>query len=202
MKAVRRKATALLLAAAFLFGAAPAGALAAEAPETPFFDSDLSTDPVTYYQGTYYAIPLSVSASVGDGGKITYQWYGAKDSGDVAGDPDNAISGATSDSYTPPVKDSGTTYYQAVATNTLGGRTETAESAVAEVIVLPKPKVTVEIEAADGTAIPEGGYSYMAGRGRLYRQRRQLHYRRQVDLYLVYDRSEGVSGECPGFSVG
>ncbi len=162
MKAVKRKALALLLAVTFLFGAPPAGALAedAQTPETPVFDSDLSTEPVTYYKGTYHVTPLSVSASVEDGGKLTYQWYSGKDPGNVA---TKIGSGATSDSYTPPVKDSGTTYYQVTVTNTLDEQTAEVKSAVAEVVVLPAPTVTAEIEAADGTTIPADGYSYRAG---------------------------------------
>ena len=100
VKAVRRKALALVLAAALLFGAAPVQALAAEtepdlgspvsgpsaedtqAPDTPVIDTDLSTAPVIYYQGMEYGKivkkivkPLSVSVSAGDGGQLSYQWY-------------------------------------------------------------------------------------------------------------------------------
>ena len=179
VKAVRRKALALVLAAALLFGAAPVQALAAEtepdlgspvsgppaedtqAPDTPVIETDLSTDPVIYYQGMGYGSivkPLSVSASAGDGGQLSYQWY----SGESPDSVDKKLQYGTHEEYCPDVSEAGTTYYKVVVTNTLGEKTETAESAAAEIIVVPQPDSEEEkaLEAESGKDVPADGYSY------------------------------------------
>ncbi|HBG56277.1 MAG TPA: hypothetical protein DDW99_08430, partial [Ruminococcaceae bacterium] len=167
------------LAAALLFGAAPVQALAAEtepdlgspvsgpsaedtqAPDTPVIETDLSTEPVIYYQGMDYGSivkPLSVSASAGDGGKLTYQWY----SGESPDSVDQKLQYETYEKCYPDVSEAGTTYYKVVVTNTLGGKTETAESAAAEIIVVPQPdsEEGKALEAESGEDVPADGYSY------------------------------------------
>ena len=77
--------------------------------ETPDFSGTLSdatysvNDTVTALDGT---------ATVTDGGTVTYQWY------TVSGGTDTPISGATSATYTPPTGEAGETEYKVVATNT------------------------------------------------------------------------------------
>jgi len=74
-------------------------------------------------------VTLSVSASVTDGGTLSYQWYA----------DDSAISGATGSSYSPPTATAGTTSYYVVITNTNnsvnGAATATATSDAATVVV-------------------------------------------------------------------
>lgn len=98
----------------------------AEVPtETPTFTTDLSTDEVTYdIKETPTVTPLTVLATVTDGGTISYQWYknGA------------AIAGATDTSYTPSIETLGTATYYVVATNTKDGKTATATSKTATII--------------------------------------------------------------------
>ncbi|MDR0943584.1 MAG: Ig-like domain-containing protein [Ruminococcus sp.] len=80
---------------------------------------------------------LSVSASVSDGGDLTYQWYST-----ATGETEDGseIAGQTYATYTPPTNTVGTVYYYCVITNTnaaVDGETiATATSSVAAVIVL------------------------------------------------------------------
>ena len=76
--------------------------------------------------GTYTvgdtATALTVTATVTDGGELSYKWYKG----------DELISGATSKSYTPSTAEAGTFTYKVVVTNTNnsvnGEKTATAES--------------------------------------------------------------------------
>jgi len=82
---------------------------------------------------------LSVSASVSDGGVLTYQWYSNMVDSNNGGAP---IPGATSTSYTPPTDDFNTVWYYVVVTNTItdnddgGKKTASVTSHVAEVVIL------------------------------------------------------------------
>jgi hypothetical protein len=86
------------------------------------------------------AAALTVTASVTDGGALSYQWYGNTANTNTGG---TAISGATGTSYTPPTIAAGTTYYYAVVTNTntgaaiTGTTTATTSSNPATVTVTP-----------------------------------------------------------------
>ncbi|MCI8668677.1 MAG: LPXTG cell wall anchor domain-containing protein [Lachnospiraceae bacterium] len=106
-------------------------------------------------QGTSYTVgdtatPLSVTASVNDGGDLSYQWYSNSENNTITGNP---ISGATSASYTPPTTLAGTTYYYCVVTNTnnsaTGATTMAATSNTVEIIVKATPtptKYNVKVE--------------------------------------------------------
>ena len=72
------------------------------------------------------AAPLTVTASVSDGGVITYQWY-VSDTADGNGTP---IDGAAEASYIPPTDDIGTKYYYAVITNTNTDATDSQSASV------------------------------------------------------------------------
>jgi len=81
------------------------------------------------------AAALTVSASVSDGGELSWQWYKAlspEDAGEL-------IPGAKSEFYTPDISAVGTAYYYAVVTNTneaLSGTTDASvSSARAEITV-------------------------------------------------------------------
>jgi|GEM_PF-1401159 len=83
------------------------------------------------------ATALTVTASVSDGGTLSYQWY---ESGNSDGSGGTAINGATSANYTPSTSVTGTTYYYVVITNTNPGatgvnKTAATTSSIAAVVV-------------------------------------------------------------------
>jgi hypothetical protein len=71
--------------------------------------------------GTYIlnrpAAALSVTASVGDGGSLSYQWYSNTSNNNTTGTSLGA--GARDASYTPPTTIAGTVYYYVIVTNTI-----------------------------------------------------------------------------------
>ena len=84
---------------------------------------------------------LSVTASVTDGGALTYQWYSNTSASNTGG---TAISGEVTDSYNAPIDAAGTFYYYVVITNTItdngdgGSKTATINSDVATIVVNDK----------------------------------------------------------------
>lgn len=78
---------------------------------------------------------LVYSASVGDGGRLTYQWYVSPDE-TSAGTP---IDGATQSTFTPPTDEAGIFYYYCVATNT----NEYASNSKMAQITSDRAKITV-----------------------------------------------------------
>ena len=89
--------------------------------ETPDFTNVLAD--VSYTQGDT-ATALDGTATVSDGGTVTYQWY------TTSGGTDTALTGETGATFTPPTDDVGAVTYKVVATNTLGTDTATAEQTV------------------------------------------------------------------------
>jgi arabinan endo-1,5-alpha-L-arabinosidase len=88
-------------------------------------------------QSSVYAVgatpaDLSITASVSDGGSLTYQWYGTTANSATGG---TAIHDAVNARYTPPTGTAGTTYYYVVVTNTKNGKTKTATSDAARIVV-------------------------------------------------------------------
>ena len=80
---------------------------------------------------------LSVVATTSQG-TITYQWYSSTDNSNW-----NAISGATSTSYSAPTSSPGTIYYKVRVTNTLNGYTAyTDSSSVSVVVSVAAPTIT------------------------------------------------------------
>jgi hypothetical protein len=81
---------------------------------------------------------LTVTASVGDGGALTYQWYRNGVNSTTGG---TLITGATETSYTPSTTRTGTAYYYVIVTNTNSGvngaKTAAAASATAKITVPP-----------------------------------------------------------------
>lgn len=88
-----------------------------EPSETPNISVQPNSAEATYNRGDA-ATALSVTASVGDGGTLSYQWYSNTTTTNSGG---TLISGATSADYTPPTAVAGTLYYYCVVTNTLAG---------------------------------------------------------------------------------
>ena len=74
------------------------------------------------------ATALTVTATVTDGGELSYKWYKG----------DELISGATSESYTPSTAEAGTFKYKVVVTNTKnsvnGEKTAAAESSATVIV--------------------------------------------------------------------
>jgi plastocyanin len=90
----------------------------------------------------YYYLPdspaiaaLTVTATSGDGGALSYQWYSINTQG-AAG---TSIGGATSSSYTPLTSPSGSKYYYCVITNTKSGNSTSIESGAVIVIMDDAP---------------------------------------------------------------
>lgn len=79
--------------------------------QNPIFDAELVS--ASWPIGTSSSA-LDGTASVTDGGTITYQWQSSTNGTSWAN-----ISNATSPTYTPPTNTAGTRYYRVVATNTL-----------------------------------------------------------------------------------
>ena len=105
------------------------------APEKPTITSELQN--VAVKEGE--KIELSVAANVSDGGELSYQW---KKNG-------QAIPGATSASYSiekAATTDSGT--YTVVVTNTLNGKTATAEA-------------SATVTVSSGTGGATGGFNFI-----------------------------------------
>jgi hypothetical protein len=69
-----------------------------------------------YIQSTGPVSDLSVTASVTDGGSLSYQWFSNSSSSTEGA---AAIDSATGASYTPPIDTLGTAYYYVVITNTI-----------------------------------------------------------------------------------
>ncbi|WP_284645292.1 immunoglobulin domain-containing protein [Paenibacillus silviterrae] len=88
--------------------------------------------------------PLSVTATVSDGGTMSYQWYSNTINSNSGG---TLISGATTASYNVPTTMAGTTYYYVVVTNTNnsvnGTKSATNTSSAAKVTVNGAPTYTI-----------------------------------------------------------
>ncbi|MDR2789811.1 MAG: hypothetical protein LBB59_02395 [Campylobacteraceae bacterium] len=80
--------------------------------------------------------PLSVTASVTDGGTLSYQWYSNTVNSNTNGD---LISGAAQSTYTPSTTNAGTLYYYVIVTNTNnnvnGNKTAGITSSTAQITV-------------------------------------------------------------------
>ena len=95
--------------------------------------------------------PLSVTAAApADGGVLSYQWYSNTSPSNSGG---NVISGATKNTYNPPVNATGTFHYYVVVTNTnnnaTGNKTASIASSVATVTVTG-PTNVIEGSGSDG----------------------------------------------------
>jgi hypothetical protein len=74
-------------------------------------------------------LTLSVTASVSDGGVLTYQWYS---NGTAATTGGSSIAGASSASYSPPTSAVGTIYYYVIVTNTINDNGDGGDKTAAE----------------------------------------------------------------------
>jgi hypothetical protein len=78
------------------------------------------------------SVTITATASVGDTGTLTYQWYRNMEENSRTGTP---ITGAVGTTYMPSTASPGTTYYYVKVTNTLKGQTSTATSNIVGVTV-------------------------------------------------------------------
>lgn len=149
---------AFMLMFTLLFGMLPAPVLAdSTVPAAPIITTDLNTTLVTCFQEASLT-RLSVKASTGDGGTLSYQWYSGADASHVT----NTIGGETTYRYRPDTKTAGTTYYKVIVTNTLNGQTASTPSTVASVKVNPMA-LSVSVTESNGTTVPINGYQYNVG---------------------------------------
>jgi hypothetical protein len=109
-----------------------------------------------YFPGTT-AEPLTVTASVSDGGSLSYQWY----SNTVSYASGTVIEGANTASYTPSTADAGTVYYSVVITNTNQGKTAERRSDWTEIVTGFK-EAKKFLSAASSVAF--GGGRFVVGR--------------------------------------
>ncbi|MDR1527821.1 MAG: hypothetical protein LBS46_09190, partial [Dysgonamonadaceae bacterium] len=116
--------------------------------ETPNITSHPQSRTVTQDDST----SLSVSASVSDGGMLSYRWYDSSSDSNSYG---TAIDGATDSIYSPPTAATGTRYYYAVVTNTNssvnGIPTAEARSNVAAVTVTASSYAVTVLSTSNGT---------------------------------------------------
>jgi formylglycine-generating enzyme required for sulfatase activity len=119
-----------LASLAFIASPSPTGGKSSGPnPEVPV----ISAHPVDAEYGlNETAVPLTVDASVSDGGTLSYQWYSNATNSNQGG---AKINSADQDNYTPPTNAPGTTYYYVVVTNSLNNKTATKASGTAEVLV-------------------------------------------------------------------
>lgn len=103
------------------------------------------------------AADLTVTASVTDGGTLSYQWYSNTTNSTTEG---TEIPGATGMSYKPSTAQAGTVYYYCIVTNTnnsvTGAKTATATSAIAAITVTESApaEYTITFHANGGTVTP------------------------------------------------
>ena len=119
----------------------------APAPKKPQSPVITTAGGTLTYEVNDTAETLTVTATVTDGGTLSYQW---QKSASVDGEY-TAVSGADKKDFTPDTSVEGTTYYKCVVTNTLNGKTASAESKVFTVTVIEAgeampPKVSATTE--------------------------------------------------------
>ena len=118
----------------------------------------------TYTQGST-PIVLEVTASVNDGGTLSYLWY---KSGREDGNDAEPIDDATESNYMPPTDTLGTKYYYCIVTNTNqsatgSNKTATAKSTTAAITVSASPSHTHTLThhaAVDATCTLAGNTEY------------------------------------------
>ena len=84
------------------------------------------------------AAPLTVVAGINGNGKLSYKWYSNDSDSNKNG---KEISSETDASYTPSTAVKSTTYYYAVVTNTLSGKSASTVSNTARIIVSDIPPI-------------------------------------------------------------
>ena len=120
----------------------------------------LNTQPAdAEYVRNAMADDMTVSASVKDGGSLSYEWYYSE--GENKTGTANAIPDSNSSSYTPPTTEIGTRYYTAKVTNTNDNvtGTKTAEIISKPVKIVVKPAETDKTVEYTATQIDGSPYA-------------------------------------------
>jgi uncharacterized repeat protein (TIGR02543 family) len=118
--------------------------------QTPVIGTQPQT--ATYNAGDA-ARALTVTATVGDGGTLSYQWYLNTSNSNTGG---SAITGGTTASYSPPTANAGTAWYYVVVTNTNAGASGTKTASVTSSAV----SVTVNLAQHAITYLLNGGTNH------------------------------------------
>uniref|UniRef100_UPI00301C19BF S-layer homology domain-containing protein n=1 Tax=Paenibacillus sp. YIM B09110 TaxID=3126102 RepID=UPI00301C19BF len=108
----------------------------------------IETEPTSMTVNVDGAATLSVTASVSDGGTLSYQWYSNTTNSTSGG---TLVDEAIFADYNPPTATEGTTYYYVVITNTNASvnGTKTASATSSIVAVTVSEEITYKIEAID-----------------------------------------------------
>lgn len=101
-------------------------------PQTP--EITTVSDTISEYKVGDTAAAIEIEANVTDNGQLSYAWS-KSDSKEGAFTP---IGSATSSTYVPDTSEIGTAYYKCTVTNTLNGKTASAESEVFTVKITDK----------------------------------------------------------------
>ena len=101
-------------------------------------DGHITTQPSTNQQNICLNGTSTTLSVASNGSTPTYQWYSKTNS---CGDAATLISGATSQTYTPPTNTVGTTYYFCSVTATVGGNSVTQLSGVSGAVIINAPSV-------------------------------------------------------------
>lgn len=114
--------------------------------QTPDITSQPTVEP---YYLIEKEVEISVTASISDGGELSYQWYENSSNSTTGGNP---IKGETDKSYEPPTDTAGTKYYYVVVKNTNDNAVNLKEATKTSSIV----KIEV-LEALDFLVAELGG---------------------------------------------
>ena len=119
----------------------------APAPKKPQSPVITTAGETLAYKVGETADALTITATVTDGGTLSYQWQKL----DSADGEYSVIEGETNKDFTPDTSAVGTTYYKCVVTNTLNEKTISADSAIFTVTVVEAgeampPKVSATTE--------------------------------------------------------
>lgn len=129
-----------------------------EKVEVPTITTDVG-DPVEYGLNAE-AKPITVEASVKDGGTLTYQWYANNVDSNGGG---TLLEGETEASFTPPTAEPGTVYYYVVVTNTVDNAIQLVTSSTKSVTVTEEPAASEEASDEGSEKASDTGSSETAG---------------------------------------
>ncbi len=142
--------------------------------EAPAFNRALSS--IT--TATDCAVTLDGTATVSDGGTITYQWYVNNVESNGGG---TAIEGATEATYTVPTQETGIKFYYVVASNNMGDSLNMSTGNVCKIEVIQRGDWSVDefggarFLAADGS-YPANKIVYIDGNSYLFNESGYLCY--------------------------
>ena len=129
----------------------------------PTIKTQPTSTKTTYSQGDTPSA-ITVSATSGDGGTLSYQWYSNSTNSTTGG---TSINGATSSSYSPSTATIGTTYYYVIIKNTNNSVTGTKTASVtseAIAVTVNTPVYGISISTFTGGSITASSPSSSDGK--------------------------------------